>query len=639
MLIVSLTDSRVDLLKKTIISLFYQTIQPDIIQVFYSSNIKVDELEYKLQLDNIYKIPLYFRLKPNLQTYKNADILMIDCDCEYETTFIEMYMKHSEVYILKDRIPLGTDVKILQYETYAIDRCSTTIDLVNSLNQTDTNVIMINMEKDKIRYDSCIEEFKKISLKTYVHLKSTYYKEQEKLLNDMIYILDFLNIDSNISVNNFSEFSDPNIHIQDGPLACYCAHVIALIYGFNNFKEYTVIVEDDILISNTKKIEEYIKQIPDDWDIICLNSCALNENYGHEPFYKFRNTFHSLHFYIVKNTCLPLIFENVYPIVDQIDVLIAKLHDRLNIYNIVDTVYQKNFATNTQNNLHVIFNSPNYQPIRNYIKEFEEELLNYINQKLFNNQDNNIMIKDSIMYDVVYNYIIEKNLFVTENIKNELVNNTILYKKLFIFINSCVKGINIDNVVIRLLNDINFIINCFELHSDTSKAYRYGSTANTYKCGDVITKVYNQTLRWTHNEHNDITEIFNKEVFILQKLNRITDITENSFSMKYLGESLYTNFILPSDWREQIKNIFEELSQHDIQYPEFNIKNILVLDDGKISFIDFGLARQGTDNIENCKIFIELLELLSIRYNGKKELYCIFINNFKTNNKYPNNIF
>ena len=41
----------------------------------------------------------------------------------------------------------------------------------------------------------------------------------------------------------------------------------------------------------------------------------------------------------------------------QIDILIARLYDRLNIYNIVDTVYQKNFSTNTQNNLFVIYNT------------------------------------------------------------------------------------------------------------------------------------------------------------------------------------------------------------------------------------------------------------------------------------------
>ena len=796
MLVVSLTtiDSRLELLKKTITSLFYQTVQPDVIHVFYSNeplfydNGITDEtiknVNNELQLVNINKINLYFtktenigpyrKLIPALKIYKNDIIITIDDDHEHEQTFIEQYMylynkykciicsggrmydlkkfikneliinipekipimhiipegfggilyhtsmfdekfinfdysklsdnilKNDDlyfrlytfnknihvvfVYILKNNLLLsqhqslyenynknnnfsdtlyeinsktneniinsieeniniivqtdsyksGTDVKILQYESFSKNRCNNVINLIQLLEKDVTNCIMINMEKDKMRYDSCIEEFKKISLKTFVHLKSTYWKEKDKLLNDMIYILDFLNIDSKVSINMFSKFSDSNIVIQDGPLACYCAHVRALIYGYLNFKEYTIIIEDDIFISNTMNIE-YIKQIPDDWDIICLNASAINYNYGDEPFYKFKNTFHSTHFYIVKNRCLPIIFKNIYPIVDQIDILISRLYNELNIYNIVDTVYQKNFFTNTQNNLYVIFNSPNYQPIRNYIKEFEDLLLEHINNKLLNNHENNIIIRDCIMFDVVYNYIINTITLEKPEIKCKLLNNVPLYIKLYIIINSCVKGIHLDDVVTILLNDINFIIDCFTLHSDTNKAYRYGSTANIYKCGDFITKVYNKTLRWTHEEHDNSTEIFNKEVFILQKLNRINYVTENSFSIKYLGESLYNNFYLPSNWKEQVENIFKELTSCNIEYPEFNIKNILVLDDN-ISFIDFGLAKVGSNNEDNCKVFIKLLELLN-NFKGEKELYSTFINNLKISGEYPNNIY
>ena len=563
-------------------------------------------------------------------------LLEISKTTDIDIDIIDSIEENINIIIQTDSYRSGTDVKILQYESFSINRCNNTINLVQLLGKDDTNCIMINMEKDKHRYNSCIEEFKKISLKTFVHLKSTYWKEKDKLLNDMIYILDFLKIDSKVSINMFSKFSDPNIIIQDGPLACYCAHVRALIYGHINFKEYTIIVEDDIFISNTKNIEEYIKQIPDDWDIICLNASAINYNYGDEQFYKFKNTFHSTHFYIVKNKCLPIIFKNVYPIDDQIDILISRLYDRLNIYNIVDTVYQKNFFTNTQNNLYVIFNSPNYQPIRNYIKEFEELLLEHINNKLLNNQENNIVIKDSIMYDVVYNYII--NNFQINEDKIKPIENTAIFSKLHIIINSCVKGIHLNNIITKLLNDINYIIDCFDLHSDTNKSYMYGSSANIYKCVYYITKVYNKTLRWMHEEHSDSAKIFNKEVLFLQKLNKIIDVTENSFSIKYLGESLYNNFCLPSDWRKQIQNIFEELTSCTIEYPEFNIKNILVLDDN-ISFIDFGLAKVGSNNKNNCKVFIELLDLLSTIYKGEKELYSTFINNLKISGEYPNNIY
>jgi len=621
--------------------------------------------DYSLLSENILKNDdLYFRM----YTFtRNVPVVYIKIHKNHlitnQITLYEDYNKHNDISktlcelnfnipnsivdcidetihaIMNTGISTGTDVKMLQYEEFANDRCTDTIDLVQILGKEDTNCIMINMEKDKARYDSCVEEFKKISLKTFVHLKSTYWKEKVKLTGDIAYIFDFLKIDSKVSMNAFSEFSDPNVYIQDGPLACYCAHMKALIYGYLNFKDYTIIVEDDIFISNTGKIQQYIQMIPDDWDIICLNAMPIIEKYD-EPFYKFKSTFHSIHFYIVKNSCMPVIFKNVYPIVDQIDVLISNLYNQLNIYNIEDTVYQKNFASNTQNNLNVIFNSPNYQPIRNYIKEFEELLLEYIDMKLVNNHDNNIIIRDSIMFDVVYNYIMNSCSVIKVEKDCELVNNTPLYVKLHIIINCCVKGIHLDTVVKKLLNDITSIIDCFVLHSDTNKAYRYGSTSNTYKCGDIITKVYNKTLRWIHPEHCDNVQIFNNEVCILKKLDRIINVSDAQFSTKYLGESLYNSFNLPSDWKEQITCIFKELTLHGIEYPEFNIKNILVLDN-QLSFVDFGLAKinDQADNTKNCKVYIELLELLSTKFKGEKELYSTFINNFKISGEYPSNIY
>ena len=115
---------------------------------------------------------------------------------------------------------------------------------------------------------------------------------------------------------------------------------------------------------------------------------------------------------------------------------------------------------------------------------------------------------------------------------------------------------------------------------------------------------------------------------------------------------LYNNFILPEDWKEQITNNFNSLTQNKIYYPEFNLKNIVYLN-SKLSFIDYGLAELISDdeecnNIDNCSIFIELLTLLDEKFKSidsndthkKQVLYITFINNIKINNeeKYKNNI-
>ena len=195
-----------------------------------------------------------------------------------------------------------------------------------------------------------------------------------------------------LEINNFSEINDPNIYITDGPLACYISHLRAMIYGYLNFKDYCIIMEDDATITNTENIKKYLKDIPNDWDIINMNSSPKNVKYDSNC-YKFVDEFHSSHFYIVKITCLETIFKNVYPVIDQIDVLISKLFSTLNIYNITDTVYQRNLSTNTQNNLYVIFNSPYYDVIRYHLNRIGNKLENYINKELCDNQVYNKMLE------------------------------------------------------------------------------------------------------------------------------------------------------------------------------------------------------------------------------------------------------
>lgn len=57
--------------------------------------------------------------------------------------------------------------------------------------------------------------------------------------------------------------------------------------------------------------------------------------------------------------------------------------------------------------------------------------------------------------------------------------------------------------------------------------------------------------------------------------------------MEYAGISLYDNFYLPPNWKEQIREIFSELDANGIYYPEFNIKNILVSkEENRIRFMD-----------------------------------------------------
>ncbi len=552
----------------------------------------------------------------------------------------------------------GVDVKVLQYEEYAKSICHTKIDLKNIIEehlikkQIKQNCIMINIEKDAKRYYSTVEELKKISFNNFIHLKATYWKEKNNLENDLTFILNFLkqfnpDIDvKQIHIDEFSEVNDRNIHIQDGPLACYCSHLRSMIYGYLNFEEYTIVIEDDISITNTENIEKYLKCIPDDWDIICMNAAPKNQQYT-EPYYKFVDDFHSTHFYIIKNKCLPILFKNMYPITDQVDVLISNLVKTLNIYNIPETVYQKNIVTNTQNNLHVIFNSPNYQVVRDTITNIKTLCLWFADKILPSNKVRNKIIVDNLIYDILYGYILNNDKQSSEHVNKEnYVFDSSNYKKyeeyeaLLIhishFIQCCKKGINVKYEATGLLKNILFTLNNFTLHKEIDKqyyekikAYSFGSTAHTYilKNNKIIIKKYNDKLRWTTEGHDDSFEIFNNELKILQKINHLNHIPkvmgfcpeEKTIKLTYEGESLYNNFKLPKNWKKQIKEIFSHLTSNKILYPEFRLQNILVLEN-KISFIDFGLAKfdDNADNSFNCQRFLKLLDLMNKKFKNNK---------------------
>jgi GR25 family glycosyltransferase involved in LPS biosynthesis len=543
---------------------------------------------------------------------------------------------------IKNHIATGVDAKILQYEENAVDISDDKIDLVEILGGKQ-NCILINMEKDVQRYHTSVDQLKKVSIKNFVHLKGTDGRNKDKkyLEDDLTYILQFLsqfNSDielKQIKINDFSEINDSGVHIQDGPLGCYCSHLRALIYGYLNYEDYTIICEDDISITNTEKIEKYIKQIPNDWDIICLNSRAKNISYGDLPFYKFTDDFHSGHFYIVKNECLPILFSGMYPMTDQVDVLMASMVHKLNIYNIPDTVYQKNIKTNTQNNLSIIFSSPNYKSVTESLNNSEEILNILANKILTDNEERNKIIVKSLMYDVLYNFILTDGInnepgpnienYQFDNIYKDDFNFILLEKNITFFLQCSRKGINpqlsakgLSNVCLFTLDKFSELHNTLNESGEIIKAHSFGSTAHTYKIGDNLLKRYNDRLRWATEGHENVDDIISKELDLLSKVGpKVIWSNNRNILMPYYGESLYNDFNLPTDWKEQITKIFSDLTNKGIFYPEFRLQNILTLN-GKITFVDFGLAefRTECDNTENLNKFIKYLSLMEERFRN-----------------------
>jgi GR25 family glycosyltransferase involved in LPS biosynthesis/tRNA A-37 threonylcarbamoyl transferase component Bud32 len=571
---------------------------------------------------------------------------------------------------LRNYIATGVDAKILQYEEHALEISDDKIDFPSLLGGTQT-YLLLNMERHVERYKTSVEQLKKLSIQNFQHLKGTDGRNKSQLEEDLTSILKFIKnfnsdvIDNDIKINEFSEVDNPDVHIQDGPLGCYCSHLRSMIYGYLTESDYTIIIEDDISITNTQNIEKYLTQIPDDWDVICLNSRGKNVKYE-EPFYKFIDDFHSGHFYIIKNKCLPKIFKGMYPLTDQVDVLLSDMHKDLNIYNIPDTVYQKNLETNTQNNLDIIFSSPNYIPVTDTLIRTEEILNYYANKLLTDNRDQNRLIVKHLMYDVLYNFMLTKgiNNEPGPNIENYVFSNPYIgkskYNKLekFVgfFLQCTKKGINPKLAGKGLANALLFTLNKFtELHNTNRdiKAYGFGSTAHTYRVGnDRLLKRYNEKLRWATEGHDDPKTIMSKEIELLDKLKNVISVPKlidhigMDITMEYRGESIYNNFKLPKDWKDQITNIFSELTKNGIFYPEFRLQNILVLDN-KISFVDFGMAefRDKCDNTVNLEKFIKYLSLLDEKFklvidlDARQRLISTFLKNVNTPTPAINNQF
>lgn len=582
---------------------------------------------------------------------------------------------------IENIINQGADVKMLQYDTQ-VDEKSKSVDRINlpAIMQTQfcdeikaplSNCVLINIDKDVDRYTSSVQELNKLSITNFVHLKATYWKNRKTLESDMTFVLNFLhhfnpNVKTEeIKINMFSELNDNNIYIQDGPLACWCSHLRAMIYGYLNFNKYTIVSEDDISVVNTKLIEEYMSCIPNDWDIICMN--AIPKNMSHvDSFYKFANAFHSTHMYIIKNEIMPELFKHFYPIVDQVDVLISNTQNIFNIYNLPNTIYQKSVSTNTQNNLHVIFTSPNYANIKSQFDTVNRLLLFFANIILPNNSYNSTIVTN-LIFDVLCGcisniYDIDMSKSLEEMPPCSQYKSYVEYTQLLCcicYIIQCTKkGVSVRTIATSLLDSMIDTLICFKLHNtiiddDCAKAHSFGSTSHTYilKKNNTYIKQYNESLKWKTKDHDDINNIFLKELDILKNQSHIEllsyDADNKLIKMSYRGISLYNSFDLPHDWRYQIIKIFDALTKSKIYYPEFRLQNILN-DCGRLSFVDFGLAKicADVDNVKNCEIFIELLSILEKRLHDTTNienylLYDTFINGIKLHRvtKYLDNVF
>jgi len=609
-----------------------------------------------------------------------------------------------------DKLPIdvlkfarGIEIKRFQYEQHATIRVENPINIYDVLDVSpdDLEVVLINLPKDTERYHQAVAEITgKLGVQKFNHLLATYWRDSEGLVNDLTTVGQVLtrNPEYTTTVNAYSEVSDPQIRIQDGPLACFISHVRALLWGMNTRPiGYTLVLEDDFVITNTQALADGLRGIIDsidstdsmngnvneNWDIIFWGSISLDPELADLPWHRVTSPFHSSHAYLINNQHATRILDRLYPVYDQIDVIISDSRDQLTIYNIPNCVYQRDIETNTQNNLDAIFHAPNYHYLRMAIGFIRDGLTECANKLLVDlAPESTARIVQHLMTSVIYNTITNYAdwAFDTELTPDATrVIPSSVSQHLNTLITHCVKGKSvqficnsIQNSCARLLTGLAELHNMDYLIQDDEvirlQAYNFGSTCRTYSDSDsmqprYILKVYDPVPRWTCAGHSTTEEIFVNESRILEQLypvclNTITnsDCHEPIINyqlrhilMPYAGPSLYDCPVaLPENWQIQIAGIFLWLSTVGVYYPEFNLANICVSEDGRMSFIDFGLAKlescfdnklfsdsTDTNNLNkgNCEVFISLLSELMPRLqketslDEQHRLYHAFIRN------------
>ena len=230
---------------------------------------------------------------------------------------------------------------------------------------------------------------------------------------------------------------------------------------------------------------------------------------------------------------------------------------------------------------------------------------------------------ESLVSDILYSYLVQRDLDDEDLPKHEAPLSNLLWDLLF----KVPQIRNIANAEIhtyRILNEMSDIVDSFKFGE---VPVGYGSTCIVVRRGPDIIKRYKK-----------LSNIFLREARAYERLMEpvTVDIENLTIEMPFFGESLYHNFKLPQNWKKQVRAQLDYFDSVGIYYPEFNLKNILVTDDGEdLIFIDFGLVEFDIENKNAPDVFINFISALEEKFikvtncEERQVLYLIFMNNLK----------
>lgn len=160
-------------------------------------------------------------------------------------------------------------------------------------------------------------------------------------------------VDSSAMESVINGYRTRHYELSLGAIGCYLSHVNIWkkLLDENQKQQRLYIFEDDTVPTFSKtQVDEYIKELPSDWDILLFGgiyhkSIPVSKNIAkiHE--------FYCLHGYVVNNKNIHTLLNNAFPISKQIDHWLSDLckKNMINIYGVTTNQWhQTNQDTNIQ---------------------------------------------------------------------------------------------------------------------------------------------------------------------------------------------------------------------------------------------------------------------------------------------------
>lgn len=187
-------------------------------------------------------------------------------------------------------------------------------------------------------------------------------KEEIQKFRDSFYENDYLRYFEKANVyDNFHSPRPPFRQLSDGEISCASKHMISLQKASEN-EGYTLILEDDVIPMQKKfldKISTYMKEIPNDWDVVFLGlGCGQDFIDRTKKIKVTENIFKVSHpasncaeAYIVNKKSSKLILDKIKPVQLPFDCEIAFAMGKteMNVYWILPPLFYQGSVTGEYN--------------------------------------------------------------------------------------------------------------------------------------------------------------------------------------------------------------------------------------------------------------------------------------------------